>query len=75
MVQIAGDRSEAFLYDVTGKNSVFLRTLGPDADRVRFSGGAAGQPLQILVDRADGTFSLYNEDGALISSSPAPAAP
>lgn len=64
MVQVTGPDNEAFLYDTTGANPAFLKSLGRDAEQVRFSGGKDGKPLQVLVDRQGGSFTLFNEDGA-----------
>src|SRR5262249_27997886 len=50
MVQIVGADSDAFLYDTSTGRSVFVKGLGRGATNVRFSGGANGQALQILVD-------------------------
>jgi len=41
-----------------------LKYLGKNAEKVRFSGGKEGAPLRILVDFKDGSFSLFDKDGA-----------
>lgn len=63
LVKVIGAEDEAFLYDRSGGKQVFLAYLGKGADKVRFSGGVSGQPLQILVDFKDGTFALFDADG------------
>ncbi|MDD2772430.1 MAG: hypothetical protein PHP45_01900 [Elusimicrobiales bacterium] len=64
MVQLTGPRAEAFLYSVSGSSEpVFAAYLGQGVEKVRFSGGKPGQPLQILLDFKDGTFALYDIDG------------
>lgn len=73
-VQVTGPRSEAFLYDTSNHGSAFLKYLGRDVEKARFSGGAAGKPLQILLDQKGGGFSLYAEDGTLLSSGASPSA-
>lgn len=76
-VQLTGAASEAFLYDSSGPSPVFLRFLGRGVERVRFSGGAGGVPLRILLDFKDGTFVFADEDGRAVgpdggASAPAP---
>jgi hypothetical protein len=61
MVQLYGDQGEAFLYNNSGQQPVFMAYLGRDVVKVRFSEGA---PVQILVDFKDGAFALFDMDGA-----------
>ncbi len=84
MVQIFGSDDQAFLYDKTASPPAFLQFLGAGVSMVRFSGGAAGAPLQILVEFKDDTFALFDENGisqrAAVKSTdaqvgPPPAAP
>jgi hypothetical protein len=63
MVQITGENSEAYLYDTTGQQPVFLKVLGAGATRARFSGGTKELPLQILIDYLDGRFALFSASG------------
>jgi hypothetical protein len=63
MVQISGARGEAFLYDTTGKEPAFLSYLGEGVEKARFSGGAKREPLRILLDLKDGSFTLLDADG------------
>ena len=72
MVQIFGEANEAFLYDQSSGKPVFLRYLGQDVDKVRFSGGTSGRALQILLDFKDGSFAMFDADGNTLE---APAAP
>jgi hypothetical protein len=77
-VQVTGAQGEAFLYDTTGTNPSFMKSLGQNVEKVRFSGGTGGKPAQILLDRKDGSFDLYSEDGVPAASAAplaAPAAP
>jgi hypothetical protein len=60
-VQIVG--GQAFLYDTTSGKPVFMKFLANNVERVRFSGGTDGKPLQILLDFSDGRFTLYTSDG------------
>lgn len=84
MVQVFGSDAQAFLYDKTASPPAFLKFLGPDVSKVRFSGGTGGAPLQILVEFKDDTFALYDENGVSqraavqatgSKSEPPPAAP
>jgi hypothetical protein len=63
MVRVMGDQSEAFLYDKTGSAPDFLAYLGRGVEKVRFSGGTPGEPLQILLDFKDGSFAVFDMDG------------
>lgn len=63
MVQITGAQSEAFLYDNTVTPPSFVKFLGGNVSTVRYSGGAGGAPLQILVEYKDNTFALFDADG------------
>ena len=69
MVQVTGSSAEAFLYDTSGAAPAYMRGLGENVVKVRFSGGTKGKPLQILVDRRDGSFDLYSEKGDILNSS------
>jgi hypothetical protein len=73
MVQIVSPDGGAFLFDESSSPPVFMKYLGKNADKVRFSGGVSGQPLRILVDFKDGSFVLFDADGN--SSGPSSAAP
>ncbi|MCX5791414.1 MAG: hypothetical protein NTY45_04230 [Elusimicrobia bacterium] len=81
MVQVTGPENEAFIYDKTGGKPVYLAFLGKEVDKVRFSGGVAGQPLQVLVDFKDGAYAIFDGDGksaqpqAAVSVPPIPDAP
>ena len=68
MAQVFGSDSQAFLYDKTATPPVFLKYLGQGVSKVRFSGGTAGTPLQVLVEYKDNTFALFDEDGNSQSS-------
>jgi hypothetical protein len=72
MVQVFGSNAEAFLYDKSGKEPVFLKYLGKGIDKVRFSGGTEGKPTQILIDFKDGSFALYTEDGDPVDAAVSP---
>lgn len=64
MVQISGPENEAFLYDTSSSSPRFMRFLAKNVDRVRFSGGKIGQPLQILIDfKGDSRFTVYDAEG------------
>jgi len=69
MVQVAGTNAAAFLYDASGASPAYMRGLGENVSKVRFSGGTKGKPLQILVDRRDGSFALYSDKGDLMNTS------
>lgn len=65
MVQIAGDAGEAFLYDTSGSQPVFLKVLGKKVTQARYSGGTNGQPLEILLDFEDGHYERFRASGDL----------
>ncbi len=71
LVQILGDNSEAFLYNNSGAQPVYMAYLGRDIVKVWFSGSI---PAQILADFKDGSFSLYDMDGNP-KKTPPPKAP
>ncbi len=75
MVQLYGEHAEAFLYDTTSSQSVFLKYLGQGVEKARFTGGAGGKSLRILIDFKDGSFALTSEDGNPIDEEPSPSAP
>ncbi|MBI3299977.1 MAG: hypothetical protein HYZ75_17570 [Elusimicrobia bacterium] len=65
LVQVLGERNEAFLYDNTGDEPAFKAYLTEGAETVQFS-GTGGADLQILVTvAADGvkSFKLFNGEG------------
>ena len=63
-VQVIGPRSEAYLYARKNGDNVFVNYLGPDVESVRYSGGGdSGLPLQVLVNRKNGTFIVFDRDG------------
>jgi hypothetical protein len=61
LVQIAD--AGAYLFDESSSPPKFMKYLGANAEKVRFSGGVSGQPLQILLERTDGGFALFDADG------------
>lgn len=63
LVQIFGPDSEAFLYNTAGGSPSFMRYLAANVSNVRFSGGKAGKPLHILLEFADDSFALFDQDG------------
>jgi hypothetical protein len=63
MVQVFGDDAQAFLYDQTATPPKFMKYLGQGVTKVRFSGGTANAPLQIMVEYKDGTFALFDASG------------
>jgi hypothetical protein len=63
MVQVFGPDAEGFLYKTSGDLSVFLKYLGKNVEKVRFSGGEADQPLRLLIDFKDGKFALFDAEG------------
>ncbi|MBI4425550.1 MAG: hypothetical protein HY554_17595 [Elusimicrobia bacterium] len=67
LVQIVGDRKEAFLYDpaqpAADGGATFLAYLAAGVEEVRFSATEGGAPLEILLILADGTFALYDANG------------
>lgn len=70
LVQVVGAQSDAFLYDISGgaDQPKFLQLIGRQVEKVRFSGGTDGKPLQILLDQKDGTFTLLTADGEPLNS-------
>jgi hypothetical protein len=75
MVQLTGANGEAFLYDTTTSPPSFVKFLGGNVSKVRYSGGTAGAPLQILVEYKDDTFAMFDADGNSQSSAVQAAEP
>jgi hypothetical protein len=76
LVQIVGSDAGAFLFNESSSPPVFMKFLGENAEKVRFSGGKTGTSSQILVDYADGTFALFDGDGnSMVRPSAQAAAP
>jgi hypothetical protein len=71
-VQIHGPQSEAFLYDQSGKEPVYMGYLGKNVEKVRFSGGKDGKPVRILIDFRNGDFALFSADGEPLDLQPPP---
>jgi hypothetical protein len=71
-VQIAAD-SGAYLYSKENGATSYMKYLGPDADKVLFSGGMNGKPLSILVEYKDDTFAMFDQDGASLDAPSAAA--
>jgi hypothetical protein len=63
MVQIVGPEAQAYLYDESGRSPTLTKGLAGNVESVRFSGGTAGRPLQILLELKGGGFALYDADG------------
>jgi hypothetical protein len=78
-VQIFGDDSQAFLYDNSTQPPTFMKYLGQGVAQVRFTGGKAGEPAQILVEFKDDSFALFDTNGnsqsAAVLSTEAKTAP
>lgn len=74
-VKVTDAGAEAFLYDVSNGQPIFLKYLGRGADKVRFSGGEDGKPGQILLDLKDGSFAVFTLDGDPLESASDPALP
>lgn len=86
MVQIFGERKEAFLYDASGEEPAYLAYLGDSVVDVQFSDTTGGEPLLIntVIERKttapDGTetvtktFKMFDGDGAPIGLPVAPPA-
>jgi hypothetical protein len=63
LVQVFGPSAQAFLYDDAATPPRFLKYLGDGVLKVRYSGGSAGAPLQILIEFKDDTFALFDANG------------
>ena len=74
MVQLSAGAAEAYLFDHTVAPPVMMKYLGQGVQKVRFSGGTPGAPLQILLEFLDGSFALYDGDGNAKDASGASAA-
>ena len=72
LIEITGPDNEAALYDKTRETPAYLRFLGRDVRKVRFSSGANGGPPTILIDFRSGSFALYDYDGRRLDTA-APA--
>lgn len=75
MVQIYGDRRDAFLYSVSSGRPAFMKYLASGVKKARFSGGQSGKPLRLLLDLDDGSFALYDESGQPLDGPSISAAP
>jgi hypothetical protein len=72
LVQIYGERREAFLYDQTGGGEPrFLAFLASGVKRVRFSEPQKGEPFEIMVVLNDGTFDVFDQNGKSALTPPA----
>jgi hypothetical protein len=67
MVQIVGPEAQAYLYDESGPAPKLTNALAGNVESVKFSGGTAGHPMQILLELKDGGFALYDADGNPLS--------
>jgi hypothetical protein len=78
MVQVFGADAQAFLYDKTVSPPTFLKFLGLGVSKIKFSGGTADAPLQILAEFKDGTFALFdaagNSQSTAVKAAESPAA-
>jgi len=63
LVEVSGAENEAILYDKTGETPVYLKFLGKDAQKIRFSAASPGSPPTILIEFRSGAFALYDYDG------------
>jgi hypothetical protein len=63
LVEIAGPDAEAILYDKRPATPAYIRFLGKDVQKVRFSSGSPGSPPTILVEFRDGSFAVFDYDG------------
>ena len=59
------NQAEAFLYDTSSGQPMFMKYLGQGVKKFVFSGGGTyGKPSRgFSLDFTDGNFALYNEDG------------
>jgi hypothetical protein len=73
LVQLFGSDGQAFLYDKTASPPKYLKFLAAGVTKVRFSGGASGAPLEILVEFKDDTFAVFDAQGNSRSTAVAPA--
>jgi hypothetical protein len=70
LVEISRPDSDAILYDKTSDPPAYIRFLGKNAAKVRFS---TGTPPTILVEFRNGSFALFDYDGRrLDTAEPAP---
>jgi hypothetical protein len=79
MVQIVGGDGEAYLYDKTGPDPVYLKFMARGVQKAKFSGGTGGAPLEILLEFKDDSFALFDAEGQPLDpkkvAAPAQAAP
>ncbi len=54
---------EVLLFDESKSPPLFMKYLGKNGEKVRFSGGSVRRPLRILVELKDGGFSMFDADG------------
>lgn len=69
LIELTGSDDEALLYDKSTSPPAYIRFLGKDVVRIRFSSGA---PPTILVDFRGGSFALFDYDGRRLDTA-APA--
>lgn len=69
LVEVTGSDDEALLYDKSTSPPAYVRFLGKDVQKVRFSSGA---PPTILVEFRGGSFALFDYDGRRLDTA-APA--
>ena len=69
MIELTGTDARAQLYDQSVAPPAYLAYLGRGVQRARFSAGQRGAKATILVDFADGTFAVFDEDGKRLESS------
>jgi hypothetical protein len=73
LVEVSGPESEAILYDKAAETPAYIKFLGKDVRKVRFSSAAPGSPPTILVEFGAGSFALYDYEGRRLDTA-APAA-
>lgn len=67
LVEIFGEKKEAYLYDATGEEPELLAFLAENVEEVQFSGGTEDAALQVLVISVDEeglkSFTLFDAEG------------
>ncbi len=63
MVGVFGANRDAFLYDASEKQAFRPVFLASGVKDVRMSDDSTGRPLQILVEKEDGTFEVFDAQG------------
>lgn len=69
VVKIYGSTRDAFLYDAQNVHAFHPIYLTSHVKKVEFSRPKPGHPLQIIVEKQNGTFEMFNAEGEAYTNS------